>query len=162
MIRDIRGPVYFSANYLLLIIAASLLILSGIIFAGVMIYKKLKKQKPAPLETPISARENAITALEALRAKDLPASGKAREYYYELSDIVRKYTEEAFAVRAPEMTTEEFLHSPGLSQALSGAQRNMMKEFLKFCDIVKFARYGPDEKEMDASFYASKKYIDET
>ena len=141
---------------------ASLLILSGIIFAGVMAYKKLKKRKPAPIETPKSAREKAIIALEALRTKDLPASGKAREYYYELSDIVRKYTEEAVAIRAPEMTTEEFLRSLALSRALSGMQKNTMKEFLKFCDIVKFARYGPDEKEMDTSFSVAKKYVDET
>jgi len=65
-------------------------------------------------------------------------------------------------VRAPEMTTEEFFAALRGSEILSAAHKNLLKDFLALCDIVKFARYGPTTDEIDRSYDAAKRFVDET
>ena len=65
-------------------------------------------------------------------------------------------------MKAPEMTTEEFLFSLKNSGGLSITHKNLLKEFLNLCDAVKFAKYGPTEKEISQSFDIAKAFIDET
>jgi hypothetical protein len=160
-IRDIKPPVSFVTDYSLLIITAVIIAVIGIVLLSVFLYKRFKKALPpaVPVKT---AHEAALEALEALRAKRLPSLGKAKEYYSGLSDIVRYYVEQRFSIRAPEMTTEEFFEQLRDKDLFSGRHKNLLKEFLGLCDIVKFARYGPTETEVDESYGVAKRFIDET
>lgn len=160
-IKDIQPPVYFPSNYLPLIIIAVLCALAvSAFFINRLIRKRgLKKTAPIPKKT---AYETACESLEALRAKDLIHLGKIKEYYIELSFIARQYLENKFNIRAPEMTTEEFLEAAKRSDALSAAHKELLKTFLSHADMVKFAKYGPDAREAEDSFLAAKKLIDET
>jgi hypothetical protein len=65
-----------------------------------------------------------------------------------VSDALRLYLEDAFELRAPEQTTEEFLVAVQDSALLSPAQKDSLKDFLESCDMVKFARYEPRESEL--------------
>ena len=162
-IKDIKPPVYFPADYLFLIIAAATLVSAALILLLIHILKKGRKgETPFPFSPPRPAHELAYEALEILRSKRLAELGLVKEYYYELSDIVRHYLENRFDLRAPEMTTEEFLYSLRDSDKLTGAQKNLLKEFLIHCDMVKFAKYGPDKKEIGGSFDSAKRLVDET
>ncbi|MFH1856515.1 MAG: hypothetical protein ABH836_04725 [Candidatus Omnitrophota bacterium] len=161
-IKDIKPPVYFKPNYILLIILVSLIFAALVIFLIIFFIRKIRKGKEQILIRIRPAHEKAYEALEKLRQKNLPAQGRVKEYYFELSYIVRTYMEERFHIRAPEMTTEEFLFSLKSSSLLSGSHKNLLKEFLNLCDIVKFAKYGPTEQEMENSFSAANKLVDET
>jgi len=161
-IRDIKGPVYFSVNFLPLIIILCLFTMIGTFFLIRYILKKMKEKEEDTVLKVRPPREVAYEALEALKAKNLPSQGKVKEFYYELSLIVRHYIEDRFNIKAPEMTTEEFLFALQESETLSGTHRNHLKEFLNLCDIVKFAKYGPTQKETDDSFNAAKRFVDET
>ncbi len=160
-IKDIRPPVYFPSNYLPLIIIIGLCIAAiSVFFLSQLIKRKtFRKSPPAPKKT---AYETACEALEALKAKDLARFGKIKEYYIELSFIVRQYLENKFNIRAPEMTTEEFLEAAKQSDDLSPGHKQLLKMFLSHADMVKFAKYGPNAKEAEDSFLAAKKLIDET
>ncbi len=160
-IKDIRPPVYFPSNYLPLIIII-VLCLSAVLalFLSRLIRRKTFKKSP-PL-TGKTAYETACEALEALKAKDLIRFGRIKEYYIELSFIVRQYLENKFNIRAPEMTTEEFLEAAKQSDALSAGHKQLLKTFLSYADMVKFAKYGPNAKEAEDSFLAARKLIDET
>ncbi len=161
-IRDIRPPVYFPFNFKLLIIAISILLLSGVCCLAVFIFKKKnKKQKIIPVFIK-SAHQKAYQALNQLRAKDLPSSGKVKEYYYQLSIIIRRYIEDRFFLKAPDMTTGEFLFSIKDSKILKEEYQSILKEFLMLCDIVKFAKYGPTEEEIEKSFDVAIKFVDQT
>ncbi|MCQ9206507.1 MAG: hypothetical protein NG740_01295 [Omnitrophica bacterium] len=161
-IRDIKPPVYFKGSYFFLILLATAGALALIAFLANFLYKKYKKNKTIPLAPPKTPYEIACEALSRLKSQDLPSHGKMKEYYSGLSGIVRVYTEGRFAIRAPEMTTEEFLHFLRNSDALSGPHKNLLKEFLVLCDAVKFAKYGPSRKESGESMISAKKIIDET
>ena len=107
------------------------------------------------------AHETAAEELEAIKGNFLKNSD-AKEYYAGVSDCIRRYIERSFKARAPEMTTEEFLGFMRESTALSLDQKDLLKDFLNACDLVKFARYTPGKGEMDAVFVSAKKFIEDT
>ncbi len=112
--------------------------------------------------TPLSPKEIAYESLKSLNAENLPAQGRIKEYYIRLSGIVRRYIEDQFNVRAPEMTTAEFLLSLKMVRWLSAGSRDALEEFLKCCDMVKFAKHASTHQEMEQSFVLVKRLIDET
>ena len=111
---------------------------------------------------PKPAHVIALEALEALRQERLPAQGRYEEYYVRLSNIARRYVEHRFKLRAPEMTTEEFLQIASNDESLTHAQRQLLREFLMHCDLVKFARYQPSEHEAEEMFTAAVRFVQET
>lgn len=161
-LRDIKGPVYFPVNPLPLIVILCLIVVTGAFFLIRHILKRMKEKKEEAAVEIRPPHEIAYEALETLEAKGLPSQGRIKEFYYELSLIIRHYIESRFDIKAPEMTTEEFLFALRGSGALSGTHKNLLKEFLDLCDMVKFAKYGPTQKETDDSFNAAKRFVDET
>jgi len=158
-IRDIRGPKSL-ASYVWLYVLMALIIL--FVIAGVFIFIILKKKKGQENVPPIPAHIIAYEALDALEKKDYIKKGKIKAYYTELSDIVRHYLENRFNIRAPEMTTEEFLIKVKEDNALSIEHKGLLREFLSNCDLVKFAKYQPAVEEANLSLSLAKRLIDQT
>ncbi|MDD5561644.1 MAG: hypothetical protein PHT50_05930 [Candidatus Omnitrophica bacterium] len=158
-LRDVKGPVGLPSvikRYLLLV---GLLLLAALGLSAGYSLKKNKEEKILPKRP---AHEIAYEQLEALRSKDYIGHGLIKEYYTEVSDIIRHYLEDRFSLKAPEMTTEEFLASAKESGELAGEHKNLLKEFLLCCDLVKFAKYAPSVDEIDSIFDSAKNFIDQT
>jgi hypothetical protein len=150
---------YYDWTYLYIFLAA----LSIIIIIILALKFLIKRKKPEQIITLLRpAHETALEALRNLRNKDYLKAGRVREYYFELSDILRHYVEDRFQLRAPEMTTEEFLSTLKDSIVLNAGRQTLLKDFLSHCDMVKFAKYLPDEKESEASYESAKRFIEET
>ena len=161
--KDIKPPVDFPANYFLLITIAVLILLAGLLFLARFLLKRRRAGKSrVDLEPPKPADQIALEALRTLQEKNLPGQGMIKQYYSELSDIIRCYIEGRFDIKAPEMTTEEFLVYLRESNILSGQHKNLLREFLNLCDIVKFAKYGPTPSEIEDSFDEGRKLVEET
>lgn len=79
-----------------------------------------------------------------------------------VSDIARVYLENQFDLRAPERTTEEFLHELRDSNHLSQDQKDSLGPFLEQCDMVKFAKYEPTETELRGLHKAAVRLVEET
>jgi len=60
------------------------------------------------------------------------------------------------------MTTEEFLSKVKEDSSLSIEHKGLLRDFLATCDLVKFARYQPVEKEADLALASARKLIDQT
>ncbi len=75
---------------------------------------------------------------------------------------MRRYVEERFSLRAPELTTEEFLLEAGRSPELSPLHRELLSDFLQRCDRVKFARYSPGETESRDALAVASRFLDES
>ncbi|NLE65679.1 MAG: hypothetical protein GX606_07185 [Elusimicrobia bacterium] len=93
--------------------------------------------------------EIAMEALEALepRVGLLRSSEDVKAYYSRLSEVLREYIGSRFGVRAPEMTTDEFMAVARSSAFLSAGQKVEIGRFLEACDRVKFAKYLPEGAE---------------
>ncbi|MCM8780416.1 MAG: hypothetical protein NC908_00615 [Candidatus Omnitrophica bacterium] len=158
-IRDIRGPQSFKTVFWFYVVLVSMLIVTlGVIF-GFIFFKKKNRVEQIP---PVPAHIIAYKALAALEKKDYIKNGQLKAYYTELSDIVRHYLESRFNIRAPEMTTEEFLVKIKQNDTLSVKHKDILRDFLSTSDLVKFAKYQPAQTEADLSMILAKKLIDET
>lgn len=105
----------------------------------------------------VSAYERAIEQLELLESAGLPEDDEIDAWYVELSSVVRHYLEARFGVRAPELTTEEFLREA--AAALSRDHRRLLGEFLAGCDQVKFARHTPTAAEMTGALETALNFV---
>lgn len=83
-------------------------------------------------------------------------------FFVELSSIARRYLEDRFDLRAPELTTEEFLVLTAKSAELTGEHRGLLQSFLKRADMVKFAGFEPSDSEVDGSVEAVRQFLDDT
>ena len=110
----------------------------------------------------LTAFDRAVARLDRLERRGLPKDETVDAWYVELSDIVRRFIEERFSLRAPELTTEEFLVEAGGSAELTAAHRESLSEFLARCDRVKFARYRPGDAESLGALEIARRFLNET
>jgi len=158
-LRDIKGPLEMSRRLDIFLVSGVLIFLAILAFALAFLYRKKDTSAVACKRL---AHEIAYEQLQALKQKDLIRQGKIKEYYSEISDIIRRYLENRFLLKAPEMTTEEFLlYVRDYSQLISG-HKTLLKEFLSACDLVKFAKYTPSVQEIEAIFVSAERFIDQT
>jgi hypothetical protein len=108
------------------------------------------------------AHEIAYERLRALVRQDLIKAGKIKEFYERLSDILRHYIEHRFNLRAPERTTEEFLAELPSAGVLAKPEQERLGEFLRHCDLVKFAKYNPTAEQIQKTFDLVKNFIEIT
>ncbi|MCL2041791.1 MAG: hypothetical protein FWG84_07120 [Bacteroidales bacterium] len=146
-------------------ILGGLIVLCGIAWLILLLIRKYRKKRPdvviAPPKPKIPPYITALEELEALRLKKLWQSDKIKEYYSELTDIVREYIEAQFGVQAVEMTTDEILF--GLKNAGINAQAmGKLSGTLQTADLVKFAKAQPHALENDAALTYSVDFVKET
>ncbi len=113
-------------------------------------------------EASISPYERASVALSQLESQGLPDEETRDTWYVQLSGIVRHYLEDRFALRAPELTTEEFLRVAQNSDRVSASHKQLLQGFLADCDQVKFAGYEPGAEESQAVLEAARRFLLET
>lgn len=107
----------------------------------------------------MSPRERALYELNELLAQDLVGKQKVKEFYLELTMIVRRYIERAHAIKAPELTTEEFLVAATRNPEFKREVVLKLRTFLQTADLVKFAAYRPQEEVIDQTLATARDYI---
>ncbi len=161
-IREIKPPLLLPVNYLpLILLAAGLLIVLLLLY---LVFKRYfrRKERVIPPPPPRPPAEIAYEELARIRNDNLPAQGKIKEYFTRVSDVARRYLENRFNLRAPERTTEEFLAEMATTNLLSLPQQELVGDFLEKCDLVKFAKYGPGQEEIEGVYNSAVRLIDET
>ncbi|MCK5081718.1 MAG: hypothetical protein KAR31_02325, partial [Candidatus Omnitrophica bacterium] len=158
---DVRAPVYFPANYFLLLSILFLVLIAGLVAFIYLKRKQKDKTKDAPVDTRLPW-EIAFDQLMQLEQSVYLQEGQFKAYYSELSGIIRYYFENRFRIRAPEMTSEEFLWSLEKSRDLKTDQKETLKKFMISCDIIKFAKHIPRVEEAEESFQFARQLVEET
>jgi hypothetical protein len=103
------------------------------------------------------------TLLKLETTRPLMEGGDVRAFSGAVSDIVREYIEAAFNVQATQRTTAEFLRDC-LTQVGSALQAHeqSLSEFLKFCDLAKFARWSLSNEEMQGLLASARHFVEST
>jgi len=114
--------------------------------------ESLRAGPPKPPE------EIAWDALHKLEDSNLLSEGHAKEFYFQLSVILRQYLENRYHFSALDRTTSELLmefrkNNFGLELT------NEMRDFLDNADLVKFAKWTPEEGEIDGDVSRVKHVI---
>ncbi len=156
-IRDIKAPVEIPSGWFWLWCLLGALVIA---LATYFVWRSWQKQraKPKAQEIIIPPHVRAHRKLE----QALSLIYEPRPFCIAVSDTLRAYLEEAFSLRAPERTTEEFLDELQSSALLSLSQKQLLGEFLMRCDLVKFARDEPTVDRLKELHAAALRLIDET
>jgi hypothetical protein len=118
-------------------------------------------RRPKKVPPPPPAHEIALERLRLLVEKQLVENDQADAFFVEITNIVRDYIEQAFHLRAPEQTTEEFLNNITDVPAVA-EHRQALQPFLTAADEVKFARIQPDAALIQRTFDTAREFILQT
>lgn len=137
------------------------IILAILGLGGVFYYlyrKKKAKVLPEDLPPPIPPDVLALEALEKLKKTSLIKDGKIKEYYVILIDIVRDFLSGTYRIETRDMTTGEIM--AGLKKKEHDKARlSYIRDFLEEGDLVKFAKYRPDEKDCWKDFETAREIV---
>ena len=138
-----------------------ILILAALAIAAFIYFTKKKRTEEKPAAPPKPAEEIAREALNALKEMGLIKKGLIKEYYIGLSDIIRTYIENRYGIFAMDRTTWE-LFQEMKSRRIERQHADKINNFLEDCDMVKFAKYAPGEKEIEEMYQKAEEIIDIT
>jgi hypothetical protein len=113
--------------------------------AGIYLWwrKKRRRGEGGSLQEPaLSPEDEALLRLNRLFDSDLLKRGKLKEYFLELSEVLRAYFERRFEILAIESTTSEILRDLK-EKEVPGELRREIEEVLEAADLVKFAKWKP-------------------
>ncbi len=140
---DIRPPFFYLHSWFWLWIALGAA--AAVIALLVLVWFWLR---PRRLLSPKSAYELALEKLEKARA--LIREDDPMPYAVLVSETIRSYLGQRFQAPSTRRTTEEFLRQMEADRATPLAEhRDLLRDFLQSCDLVKFARYQPTLGELD-------------
>ncbi len=165
-IRPIKGPkdVPYTLAELWPYILGAILIISLLIL-GYYLYRRWQ-QKPGRTEQHVPeperpAHEIAFERLKELEDQKLWQKGKVKQYYIELSEILREYIERRYNFQALEMTTFEILEQMENS-GFSVALHQKAKDVLELSDFVKFAKHIPKQDDHQEALDKTYAFVRET
>ena len=160
-LKDLKPQAEIDADYKPFLFF--LLALASTAFLIYRLIQYFKRRKKAPVPKPERVRlaeEVAREAIERLLARKLVEQGHFKQFYLELSEIIKRFLGSKLGVHSLERTTEEFTRDLRLVSVPS-TQYRMIREFLEDCDLVKFAKYLPAPEEVEEIIHRSRKMIDD-
>lgn len=140
------------------------LILIVLLCIAVLIYALLKYKKQGyiiPKKPEPTPYEEAITSLRNLKERKLWEQGMDKDYYTDLTEILRKYLYRRFGINAMEMTTRQILTCLGKNPETNN-KRAYFRKILDMADFVKFAKIRPLPDDNVMSFDNAVRFVEET
>jgi hypothetical protein len=130
---------------------------AGLLLAALIayfVYRYLRRRKHQPAAAPkvvrpsVPAHVRALEALDRIEAEKLWQQGRIKDYYTQVTDVLRIFLEERFGISAPEMTSDELLERMR-RKVTDTRSMELLRSVLVLADLVKFAKAHPlpDEHE---------------
>ncbi len=108
----------------------------------------------------LSPRERALCELDSLLKQGLIEARRIKDFYVELTMIVRRYIERQHRIRAPEQTTDEFLAAVTEHERFRPETVRLLQAFLESADLVKFAGRDATREETSSALATARRYIE--
>lgn len=143
-----------------------IILLGAIIFLVLYSVKRKKKNKPF-FSLPVKPKEPphiiALRELDRIKNEKIWQKEKTKQYYSEVTDVLRNYIEERFEIRAMEQTTDEILDSFRYRKdLLSEKSFTNLSQILSLADLVKFAKYKPLPDDDNLTLVNSYFFVNDT
>lgn len=157
-VHPLKGPYQFKRNLTPYYIWGGIIL--ALIAVGAYIWWRLRNKKPA--SEPVDLRppwEIAFEKLAMLKEKRLLQEGKHKEFYIELTEIVRSYLGRVYTITVLDMTTSEFLDEFEEMELPEGLFEQTSK-FLHHADLVKFAKYIPEPERSGIEYQTAHDLVE--
>jgi len=162
-IKTVQDPPLVWQDYLEYLYIPLIIILV-LALIGLAVYFVMRKKKKGYFFTPkivLPPHVVALQGLDKLKASKLWQKGQEKEYYTELTDILREYIDRRFNIDAPEMVSEDIIAAVHLATDTRSATDGLA-QILKLSDLVKFAKYTPFADENDLSLVNAYLFVNQT
>lgn len=127
---------------------AAACVLAGVWFLLRYVARRVKEHRMSPIE-------RAWVELDRLLRKGLPGRGRYKDFYVELTMVVRRYVQRKYGIKAPHLTTEEFFEEIGAR----GMKSEHLRRFLESADLVKFAGVQATPEMADEATDSARGYL---
>ena len=141
-----------------LVLGAGCLVL-GAVVVGFLIWLAIRYAMRRVKEHRMSPIERAWVELDRLLKKGLPGRGRYKDFYVELTMVVRRYVQRKYGIKAPHLTTEEFFAELSKSNNQTIEQSNNLRRFLESADLVKFAGVEATPEMADEATDSARGYL---
>jgi hypothetical protein len=103
----------------------------------------------------------ALNKIEEIKSdKSLRLENNSKEFYTQLTDILREYMRDRYGFNATEMTTSEIIDQ--LLKVQDKESIKELQEILQISDLVKFAKLHPSMNENDHNMTCAIDFVNET
>lgn len=135
-------------------------ILGSLLFLAIAVWvirwiRKRRRQALSAVDN-IPPHQKARQAIQELEAEGLFEKGDIKGFYFNLSEILRRYLEALRGFPAAEYTTEE------IAAAIRHPEDRDLIRLLKGADAVKFADMRPTPARKEDTVKQARRYIDKT
>ena len=113
-----------------------------------------RAQRPKPVR---SARDRALDALVQIEGEMDTMS--PYQFSIAVSDILRGYVTEQYALPVTRQTSFEFLSMLAKSSPFSADEASLLEDFLGRCDLIKFARYDATIQDSERLLEEAKQFV---
>ena len=109
----------------------------------------------------LPAWQQALESLDRIESLKLWQTGRYKEYYTGITDVLRIYLENQFQIPAMEMISAEIIESLERDPSLN-AQKEKVMQVLNLADLVKFAKEQPLPAENQLSLDNTREFVNST
>lgn len=128
--------------------------------AVIMLFRRKKGLIARPVKV-IPPYDLAVMRLNDLQTKKLPQSGRDKEYYTELTEILRQYLDGRFGINAMEMSSTQIIDTLRHNKETRPGS-DLMKQILEIADFVKFAKVRPMPDDNVKAFNSAVKFVEDS
>jgi hypothetical protein len=132
-------------------------VVAAALAAAWWLWRRSRRAKAASAVV-LSPEELANMELDKLIESKL-ADRDVKQFYVEVTSIVRRYIERTTGVHAPEQTTEEFLREISRAQTFGRDECSRLRDFLESADLVKFAAHQPRGDDIAESIRRARLFV---
>jgi hypothetical protein len=118
---------------------------------------RLRRRRPRL--TTLSARDAALVELDRIASLRLIEGGEIERFHVLAAESVRGFLESQYELPATRQTTPEFLDLLRGSEQLDAGMREGLTDFLRRCDLAKFAGVRPDAESCQATLALARQII---
>ncbi|MBD5228154.1 MAG: protein BatD [Bacteroidales bacterium] len=125
----------------------------------IMRRKQAKPLVPKPVKV-IDPADEALASLKNLKERKLWEQGREKEYFTDLTDILRRYLVRRFDINAMEMTSNDIIRA--LAESDANRSRDFVRRVLDMADFVKFAKVRPLPADNVKAYNDAYDFVKET
>ena len=150
--KDLPPLSWKLVGWIVAAVAVALVAIVSLVWLVKLLVRKLREHRMSPIE-------RAWVELDRLLKKGLPGRGRYKDFYVELTMVVRRYIQRKYGIKAPHLTTEEFFAELAQSATGAGNSSERLRAFMTSADLVKFAGVEATPDMADEATESARGYL---